>query len=229
MSVNMPSGSEYRSALNLKDNPGNLGKLLKIKGNVTRYVALSGIKDPSGYKLESGGDTPEPPTPSGSTIYASLSSDANGWNMNEPQSPAGLDRVWMWDGDFNCLKGTAFNGQIYAADVTCESPVIDLTGVSDPSLAFSYVFNNYKLNGNMISLDAFKGYAYVMVKEDGASAWSELVDMKAPAFAWNPWNDANYSLKAYAGKKIRIGFRYVSTADVAGTWEVKNLKVTGSK
>lgn len=230
MSVNLPSGSDARSQLNLKDNAENLGKLLTIQGTVTRYVGLSGIKEPTAFTLgEGGGDTPTPPEPSGSTIYESLSSDATGWNMNESQSPEDLERVWMWDSSYNCLKGTAFKGQIYVADVTCESPEIDLTGVSDPELTFEYVVNNYKKNNVMIDVADFKGYAYVMIRESGAASWSLLSEVKAEAFRWNPWSSGSYSLKNYAGKKVQIGFRYVSTAEVAGTWEVKNLKITGTK
>lgn len=230
ISVNLPSGSDARAQLNLKDNTGNLGKLLLIKGNVTRYVGLSGVKEPSDFRLgEGGGDTPNPPQPGGNTIYEGLSADATGWNMNQAQSPAGLERVWMWDSSYNCLKGTAFKGQIYVADVTCESPEIDLTGVSDAELTFEYVVNNYKKNNVMIDVADFNGYAYVMIRESGTSAWNVLSEVKAEAFRWNPWSAGSYSMKNYVGKKVRIGFRYVSTADVAGTWEVKNLKITGSK
>lgn len=230
ISVNLPSKTDYRTQLNLMDNPGNLGKLLTIQGTITRYVGISGVKEPTAFTLEEGGgDTPTPPEPSGSTIYESLSSDATGWNMNEAQSPEGLERVWMWDASYNYLKGTAFKGQIYVADVTCESPEIDLTGVSDPELTFEYVVNNYKKNNAMIDVTDFKGYAYVMIRESGTASWSLLSEVKAEAFQWKPWSNGSYSLKNYAGKKVQIGFRYVSTAEVAGTWEVKNLKITGSK
>ena len=39
--------------------------------------------------------------------------------------------------------------------------------------------------------------------------------------------DATADLSAYAGKTIEIAFVYTSTADVAGTWEVRNVTVRG--
>ncbi len=64
ISVNLKSGSDSRTKLNLKDNPGNLGKLLKLKGDVTRYVGLSGVKEVTEFELTGegtgGGDEPGP-------------------------------------------------------------------------------------------------------------------------------------------------------------------------
>ncbi len=228
--VGLKNTGDVRATLGLSKNPAIYGARVKVKGEITSYFGMTSMKNVEEYVIVSGGgDTPTPPVPAGNVVYESLSADAEGWNMNDSQSPSGLDRVWMWDSSYNCLKGTAYKNQVYASDVICESPVIDLTGVGDPSLAFSYVFNNYKLNGNMITVADFKGYAYIVIKEVGASAWTELTELKAQALAWNPWYDAEYSISAYAGKKIQIGFRYISTADVAGTWEVKNLKIYGSK
>lgn len=228
--VGLKNTGDVRATLGLSKNPAIYGARVKVKGEITSYFGMTSMKNVEEYVIVSGGgDTPTPPVPAGNVVYESLSADAEGWNMNDSQSPSGLDRVWMWDSSYNCLKGTAYKNQVYASDVICESPVIDLTGVSDPSLAFSYVFNNYKLNGNMITVADFKGYAYIVIKEAGASTWTELTELKAQALAWNPWYDAEYSISAYAGKKIQVGFRYISTADVAGTWEVKNLKISGTK
>lgn len=36
------------------------------------------------------------------------------------------------------------------------------------------------------------------------------------------------NLSGFDGKKIQVGFKYTSTADAAGTWEVKNFSVTAT-
>lgn len=61
--VQLVSGSEIRTAVNLVDNPGNLGKELTIEGNLTTYFSQPGLKEPSAYKLngEGSGNTPTPP------------------------------------------------------------------------------------------------------------------------------------------------------------------------
>lgn len=171
-------------------------------------------------------DTPDPvdPTPS-NNYYEGLTENAADWNFNDASCPEGLTFVWTWASQYKYLKGSAYNNGVHAADVIAESPLIDLTNATAPELTFSYALNQYKLNNVLINVADFKGYAYVMVKEEGASSWSELAEIPAPAkFSWD-WIDGKYDLKSYAGKKIQIGYRYVSTAEVAGTWEVKNMVV----
>lgn len=63
--VQLVSGSAIRTAVNLLDNPGNLGKLLTIKGNLIKYCGAPGVKEPSDYKLEGAGKPEEPDTPTG--------------------------------------------------------------------------------------------------------------------------------------------------------------------
>lgn len=228
--VGLKNTGDVRTTLGLSKNPAIYGARVKVKGEITSYFGMTSMKNVEEYVIVSGGgDTPTPPEPSGSTIYESLSSDATGWNMNDALAPSGLDRVWSWDSQYKNLKGTAFKGQVYAADVICESPEIDLSGVTNAELTFEYLFNQYKKNNEMINVADFKGYAYVMIRESGAANWNELSELKAESFGWSAWSNGSYSLKNYAGKKVQIGFRYVSTTEVAGTWEVRNLKITGSK
>ena len=228
--VGLKNTGDVRATLGISKNPAIYGARVKVKGEITSYFGMTSMKNVEEYVIVSGGgDTPTPPEPSGSTIYESLSSDATGWNMNDALAPSGLDRVWSWDSQYKNLKGTAFKGQVYAADVICESPEIDLSGVTNAELTFEYLFNQYKKNNEMINVADFKGYAYVMIRESGAANWNELSELKAESFGWSAWSNGSYSLKNYAGKKVQIGFRYVSTTEVAGTWEVRNLKITDSK
>lgn len=64
VAVQLPVG-DIRTALNLKDNPGNLGKKVSLQGSLVKYFGIAGLKETSAYKLdgEGGGDTPTPPTP----------------------------------------------------------------------------------------------------------------------------------------------------------------------
>ena len=59
--------------------------------------------------------------------------------------------------------------------------------------------------------------------------WTKLADATLPEsqswtfYAQNP----SINLDAYKGKKVRIGFKYISTTECAGTWEIKNVLVKG--
>ncbi len=97
MPVQLVYGTDARTKINLVDNPDNLGKLLKIEGQLTAYFKLPGIKAPTDFELSGeGGTTPGPDTPdtpvggnsadfntmnggvAASSPYGALTS-ANGW------------------------------------------------------------------------------------------------------------------------------------------------------
>jgi hypothetical protein len=62
--VQLPSGT-IRSAVNLKDNPGNVGKILSINGSIEKYFGQTGVKSATDYSLEGeGSSTVTPDTPS---------------------------------------------------------------------------------------------------------------------------------------------------------------------
>lgn len=62
--VQLKSGSDFRSVANLKDNPGNLNKNLAVKGKITKYFSVAGVKEVTEFELE--GYTP--PTTTTTTI-----------------------------------------------------------------------------------------------------------------------------------------------------------------
>jgi hypothetical protein len=62
--VQLPSGT-IRSAVNLKDNPGNVGKILSINGSIEKYFGQTGVKSATDYSLDGeGSSTVTPDTPS---------------------------------------------------------------------------------------------------------------------------------------------------------------------
>lgn len=64
IAVQLVNKTDIRAALNLVDNPGNLGKVLEIKGDLEKYFGdHPGVKSPSAYKLDGQGSTPVDPTP----------------------------------------------------------------------------------------------------------------------------------------------------------------------
>lgn len=142
-------------------------------------------------------------------------------------NPASLE-VWKHNATYG-LQGSAYiSSTTNAAEAIAASPEIDLTNSNSISLSFKNAFNNYKKDNTMIDVADFSGYAYVLVKEAGATDWTELCVPTAPtAFSWNFYDNDPIDLSAYSGKKIQIGFKYVSTAEVAGTWEINNIVITG--
>lgn len=60
--VQLVSGSAVRTALNLANNPGNLGKLVSVKGDIMKYCGGPGVKNTSEYKMD---NNVTPPGPTG--------------------------------------------------------------------------------------------------------------------------------------------------------------------
>lgn len=223
--VQLPFG-DVRAALNLKTNPGNLGKTVTLLGTHTNYFGVTGLKEVVTYAF---GDEEIVPPATVEGFYTGLVNNADGWNFDNVTLPAGLSYIWQWDAQHSCLKGSAFYKQVYAAESVAVSPVIDLTGKKEISLDFKAAYNQYKLNNVLINVAEVSKYATVVIREAGATTWTKLADVTLPeTFSWDFIDNATISLDAYAGKKIELGFRYVSTSDVAGTWEVQNVVVKAS-
>lgn len=72
MPVQLPGGSDVRTALNLVDNPGNYKKQVKLYGSLEKYFGAPGLKSVSQYEIDGSTPTPtpEPGEPKGSGTLA---------------------------------------------------------------------------------------------------------------------------------------------------------------
>ena len=133
----------------------------------------------------------------------------------------GLSYVWKHDSEFGYMKASAFVGENKSSESWLVSPIIDLTNISEATLTFTQTINKYF--GNV---------------EDEATLWIKSVDgewqqvtISYPEITSGNWSDAEeqvIDLKDYVGKKIQVGFKYVSTEESAGTWEIEDFSVTGT-
>ena len=76
--VQLVAGSEIRAAVNLVDNPDNLGKTLSIQGSLENYFQQPGLKNPTAYKLDGqGGGTVTPPAETATFVRATTIADGS--------------------------------------------------------------------------------------------------------------------------------------------------------
>lgn len=141
---------------------------------------------------------------------------------NEPL-PEGLNYVWNHDNSYKCMKASAYyNKKSYATESWLISPTINLVGVTSADLSFEQAINTY-----------FQGTqeenATLWIKPEGGE-W-EWIEIGYPEFvegkSFSPFGKEDISLAKYLGKKILVGFKYTSTDEIAGTWEIRNFTVTG--
>lgn len=222
--INLPTGN-VRTALNLKDNPGNLGKQVSLKGDISKYFGVNGLRNTSAYawgpKGDGGGSNP----PSGDAIFEAsfANSDLCGFTLDQGNLPEGLNFVWAGTATYGLKASAFYNNTRFVTDAWAISPVIDLNGYKDVKLSFSQAGNYYN------DLATMKSMAKICVREEGGE-WKSIDAPTWPTGAsWDFVSTGDISLADFQGKKIQIGFNYLSSSTIAGTWEIKDLKITGSK
>lgn len=219
--VQLKSGSAIRSALNLKDNPDNLGKGLTITGQLIKYFGVPGLKEPTAYTLEGegGGDDPVTDDP-----VTALDETFEGGSIpaNWSQVQVAGNKAWYV---------TSFSGNSYAAmtgykgtapfDQWLLTPAIDMSKVPDKTLSFDTEVNGY---GSTTSV--FEVYVLESNDVNGSKTKLNPTLAEAPASGYSQWvSSGNIDLSAYNGI-IYIGFRYYATTDDNyATWCLDNVRL----
>ncbi len=147
----------------------------------------------------------------------SFSSSQGKFTIDEKSNTAGTP-IWQFDSRYG-MKATAYvNGTDHASESWLISPEIDLTWRKTIYLNFDHAAQFFS---------DLQHQALVKVTADDGKTWNDVkVPNYPPNTDWNFINSGDIDLAAYAGKKIKIAFVYISTAQKAGTWEIKNVKVT---
>lgn len=136
----------------------------------------------------------------------------------------GLSYVWKIDSSYGWKASAYVGGANHPTESWIVSPQIDLRDAAAPVLQFE------------TALNFWDGYAptdfcTVLITTDyigeiEGTTWEELEVTGWPTkSSWDFVTVKPVDLSAYVGKVVNIAFRYKSTADVAPTWEVKNVKV----
>lgn len=131
--------------------------------------------------------------------------------------PEGVNYVWAWNSS-KYMKASAYvSGTNYATESWLLSPVVDLSSAKQPMVYFSQCISKYF--GDVTT------EATLWIRE-AEGQWGQIViDYPELNGNWSKMTDYSYSIAEYAGKKVQVGFKYVSTSNNAGTWEVKNFKL----
>ena len=199
------------------------GKTIQIAFVYTSTADVAGTWEVRNVTVRGeSGTTPEPPVEEGVIFSETFAADQGDFTIDNVTMPEELSYVWNNDDRYACIKASAYvNNTNYAAESWLISPEIDLTAQTGTvTLTFEQACNFFK--GTLA--DAVS----VQVREQGGE-WTKLDVTGWPeADGWT-FVDATADLSAYAGKTIQIAFVYTSTADVAGTWEVRNVVIRGEE
>lgn len=135
----------------------------------------------------------------------------------------GLSYVWSIDKKYKCAKASAFvNKKNLPSESWLVSPWIELSAAEvERNLFFDHAVSKYF--GNVSE------EATLWIKVEGGD-WTQITSIAYPEVpqdkSFSPFETQTVSLAGYEGKKIKVGFKYVSTDEAAGTWEIRNFKVS---
>ncbi len=140
--------------------------------------------------------------------------------------PSALSYVWTHDSSYGYMKASAYVSYTnYAAESWLISPEIDLSAATTATLTFTHIINYASDMQNEQTL----WVADASVTSGSSSGWEQVTIPNYPSgSSWTAASSGDIDLSAYAGKSIRIAFKYTSTESGAATWEVYDVKVVGN-
>ena len=134
-------------------------------------------------------------------------------------SLSGDTQYWSFDASYGAKVTSYVSATNYAAETWLISPVLDLTGVADAQISFDQCINKY--------FGTVADEATLWVKESSDEDFTTQLSITYPSISgnasWSSFETQTVNLKNYAGKKIKVAFKYIGTTDAAGTWEIKNF------
>ncbi|MDD5989514.1 MAG: DUF6359 domain-containing protein [Bacteroidales bacterium] len=190
--------------------------------SVTAYTAAD-LENGGGES--GGGEGSETPVPDENvTLYSeTFGTNQGAFTIDNKVLPEGASYVWAWASAKYGMKASAYiSGAAHASESWLVSPKFDCTNATALTLSFSEAANKFN------SAENVSAYTSVKVKEVGTDTWTDLtLSARASGTSWDFTDGITADLSAYVGKKMQIAFVYTSTAELAGTWEVKNFELKG--
>lgn len=189
--------------------------------SVTAYTAAD-LESGGGEGGEGeGGETPDPDE--NVTLYSeTFGTNQGAFTIDNKVLPEGATYVWAFASGYGMKASAYVNKTNYASESWLVSPKFDCTNATALTLSFSEAANFFT-NAENVS-----AYTSVKVKEVGTETWTDLtLSARASGTAWTFTDGITADLSAYVGKKMQIAFVYTSSAELAGTWEVKNFELKG--
>ena len=184
------------------------------------------IVDASAGGDQGGGDQGggnEPTEELQNVFTESFAAGQGDFTIDDKVLPEGLTYVWAHNNkNGTYMKASAYkNPTAYVAESWLVSPVIDLSNATACQLSVQQAANFFKNQENVLAALSVK------VKEADAADWTDLTLSAWPAGTNWTFVEGTADLAAYDGKQIQVAFVYTSTAEIAGTYEVKDFAVRG--
>lgn len=215
--LQLPSG-DVRTALNLKDNPSNLGKEVIVKGSLEKYFGTYGLKSITEYVLD-GQSSGDSDTPNGNAI---LEESFNNTFGNFTAVNVSGTQEWKAN-SYGYVSMSAYsNGTSYENEDWLISPAVDLSKAR--TLSFEHAMGPKDQDLSNAS-EQYTLWVSTNYSGDVATATWKQVNISYPSTSGWTFETVTAQLPA-VGANAHFAFKY-KNADKANTitWEIKNLTV----
>ncbi|MFW6351032.1 MAG: DUF6359 domain-containing protein, partial [Bacteroidota bacterium] len=212
--VQLPFG-KVREALNLVSNPERLGSLVKLKGNLTAYFGVPGMRETIDYFIE--GETPEP----AETIFSE--DFDNDLGVFTPYNITG-DQDWThetYDGGSAYMNG--FAGSPRENENWLVSSSIDLTNHTNATLQIREAIN-YLTEYDDLKVLVSSDYNNSDPTQTGT--WIHFSGFNRPTGnSWNYQDSGDIDISQFDGQTIHIALQYTSNTSGASAWQISKIQV----
>lgn len=164
-------------------------------------------------------------------IYSeNFDNETTAFTFKDVTLTGGLTRVWKVASYNNngYLNASAFySNASHASESWAVSPAILLGDSKKATLSFKHAIN--KLADVSTMKDMMTAWISTNYTGDVRTAeWKQLVIPKYPeGVNWTFVESGDIDLTAYCGKAVYIAFKYISTDDNSGGWEIDNFTIKG--
>lgn len=187
---------------------------------------------PAPYDIPTGGNTGGGDTETGlKEIYSeNFDNETTAFTFKDVTLTGGLTRVWKvasYNNNGYLNASAFFSNASHASESWAVSPAILLGDSKKATLSFKHAIN--KLADVSTMKDMMTAWVSTNYAGDVKTAeWQQLVIPKYPeGVSWIFVESGDIDLTAYCGKTIYIAFKYTSTDDNSGGWEIDNFTIKG--
>ena len=228
IAVNLPTGSGgIRAAVNLMDNPENIGKTLAVRGVLRTYFGIAGLRDivtssTTDWVLD--GEGTEPPAPA---IFSETLLTQASFDKFTAVSVLG-DQVWSFDSRYGALMSGYVSADLrsYANEDWFITPVIDLAGKSDVVLTFRHTRG--PASAMSVPLSGFTLWISnnYTSGDPSTATWTELTIPTHATTGWGFVSSGDIDIPAnMLTATTRIAWRYICNDTESATWQIQNVVV----
>ncbi len=212
--------ADFQNTINLNNRPCNIGKTLKVKGNLWRYFTQPAVREVSAFTSNSIA------CPGAEGLLSETLLSQESFDKFTIVNITG-EKTWEFSSSYGALM-SGYNGS--GSDPNEDwfiTPAIDLSSATDPKLSFDHARGPAGSINVGVAEGWYKVYATANYTGDVVNTtWVEITGIIHGTAAWGFVSSGSVAIPAAAkSATTRIAFKYFNDATGSATWEIKNVLV----